>query len=1043
MAHPLEMDHTATGTRTPPGLEFFTSFSQPTIINLTPRTFTANASTPPINFDLLSFQSRFNCNPNYTKPELFATSNPVVLADSLLKTIETHLASDQTEWSLSPGARKETVDNIARDMFTRFDSASEGNYPAMDEALTLASHHTSLRLQEKNLSVTEWGKLDRTWELLNSVHKVTQRNAMADFLGITAGFDGIDLPPKELSARAERVQQVLEVTDGQRHDVLADASKPRQTRVCVGEDAAARYVALQLAASIPGDLPENGKIKLQGLLEEPVQFIEADPDEVLNRTVEILGRALPGDERFILTSQQVLGGALIIDEKEGSELTAQPIDIIPQENSHGVNHFVFDDRPKKHDHGPSRLNKWEKALVVAVIGAIILVAAADILSQDSTHAAPNTVPTENIIQVGPGCSLINAINSANQNISVGGCAAGVPDNQGTDRIKVPAGTIQFVTENNPNNALPGATSSMIIQGVDSTSTIIKRSPLATKQFRALFIANGGNLTLQDISLNVFQLQPGAVDTTGGTLFVQTGGTLILKGIVEINNSVASYGGAIFVNQGGILESTGATFSHNTAIVDGGAIDNLSGTVNIRNSNFSNNTANFVGGSIKSVGTAVVDGSTFYSGTAGIGAGIAASGVLTLTNSTLINGIATQGGGVANLGSNAYLKGNFINGNNATENGGGVYNTATNGTSMTIEKNTITANTARFLGGGIANYGALTLKYSTISGNSGPTYSEGGGLANAAGPFGTVLVDITGSTFSGNSAERGGALFLQANTGPANITNSTLSGNNAYSEGGAVRGESPRSLATFINTTVYSNTASAGSASSFALVSGQGVTDKFFNTIIANSTGDLNCSGASTIITVGGNLSNDASCGLTDPSDKNDTNPLLGPLQNNGGNTDTHMPAPNSPAIGTGLPISNDGSITAPSNDQRGAPRPGPDNLFTSGAVESDGQLSTPTLTLTPSLTPSSTPTNTPTNTPTSTETNTPTSTSTNTPTLTSTNTPTGTSTSTSTATTTRTLTATGTPTKTPTGTSTTTATSTKTPSPSPTPIKIYLPKIMR
>lgn len=50
-----------------------------------------------------------------------------------------------------------------------------------------------------------------------------------------------------------------------------------------------------------------------------------------------------------------------------------------------------------------------------------------------------------------------------------------------------------------------------------------------------------------------------------------------------------------------------------------------------------------------------------------------------------------------------------------------------------------------------------------------------------------------------------------------------------------------------------------------------------------------------------NLESGSTCGLTMPHDMKNTNPLLGPLQNNGGATFTMAPLPGSPAVNTGNP----------------------------------------------------------------------------------------------------------------------------------------------
>jgi hypothetical protein len=95
-----------------------------------------------------------------------------------------------------------------------------------------------------------------------------------------------------------------------------------------------------------------------------------------------------------------------------------------------------------------------------------------------------------------------------------------------------------------------------------------------------------------------------------------------------------------------------------------------------------------------------------------------------------------------------------------------------------------------------------------------------------------------------------------------------------------------------------------------------------NTIIANNVdvfgNSANC--GAPVSSVGHNLSSDGTCGLSGPGDRNNTNPLLGPLANNGGFTMTHALPRNSPAVDTGT------NTGCPSTDQRGIARPQIGNL---------------------------------------------------------------------------------------------------------------------
>jgi hypothetical protein len=97
-----------------------------------------------------------------------------------------------------------------------------------------------------------------------------------------------------------------------------------------------------------------------------------------------------------------------------------------------------------------------------------------------------------------------------------------------------------------------------------------------------------------------------------------------------------------------------------------------------------------------------------------------------------------------------------------------------------------------------------------------------------------------------------------------------------------------------------------------------------NTIVADNPLGGDCDGM--IASGGHNLSSDNTCGLSAAGDMMNTNPLLGPLEDNGGPTLTHLPLPHSPAINNG---DNNG---CPTTDQRGIVRP-QKGICDIGAVE--------------------------------------------------------------------------------------------------------------
>jgi len=193
----------------------------------------------------------------------------------------------------------------------------------------------------------------------------------------------------------------------------------------------------------------------------------------------------------------------------------------------------------------------------------------------------------------------------------------------------------------------------------------------------------------------------------------------------------------------------------------------------------------------------------------------------------------------------------------------------------------------------------------------------------------------------------------------------------------------------------------------------GAVASFGNTIFKASASGNFFNNGGTMTSLGYNLSSDTGGGyLNGPGDQINTDPLLGPLQDNGGPTFTHALLPGSPAIDTGDP----NFTPPPLYDQRG---PGFNRMV-------NGRIDIGSFEVQVGGTPTPTPTSpTPTPTATSTATSTPTSTPTATATSTASSTPTSTPTATATST------ASLTPTATATGTASPTPTSTARPSPTP------------
>jgi hypothetical protein len=279
--------------------------------------------------------------------------------------------------------------------------------------------------------------------------------------------------------------------------------------------------------------------------------------------------------------------------------------------------------------------------------------------------------------------------------------------------------------------------------------------------------------------------------------------------------------------------------------------------------------------------------------------------LTINNSTVSRNVAVQGGGIGIVGgAGGRLNSVTISNSNVSDNsafqGGGIYEDAfrSGSTTLTINNCTISGNAAYSLRERPPDSGALGF---------------GGGIKT----FGRITIVISNSTLSGNWANLlGGGIFAEEGNRetPLTVNNSTLSGNSVSREeghGGGIYIEQCRL--------------------------------RIGNTILKSGPSGANIDGdriSLLVESLGHNLSNDNGGGvLTATGDHTNTDPRLGPLQNNGGPTLTHAPLMGSPAIDMGDP-----NFTSPPDyDQRGSGYPRVVNgRLDVGAIEAQATPPRPT-----------------------------------------------------------------------------------------------------
>lgn len=373
----------------------------------------------------------------------------------------------------------------------------------------------------------------------------------------------------------------------------------------------------------------------------------------------------------------------------------------------------------------------------------------------------------------------------------------------------------------------------------------------------------------------------------------------------------------------IVDSIEFSLPSPSTIALGSTLPNVNGLVSIAGPGAGALTVSGLGArrvfNVTSGATATISGLTVTEGREVEGAGIENNGTLTLQGVAVVGNVAVVEGGAStfptgagiNSGGPLTLVDSTVAGNSAIGSGGtsqngpeggGIHN---NGSTLVIAESTVSGNTAKAVagaggttnavGGGILNSsGTLIVERSTISGNSvsasgSTTFNTAQGAGIAGNNSLTTVMSIKGSTLTGNSAVATGKGTL-------------------ISEGGAMTVYGPSN--SIGSSTIAGNSAGIG-ANIFV-----GTVPTLRNTIVADPLGGgKSCSAA--LETGGYNLDDGTSCGFVEPTDKQNTDPMLSPagLADNGGPTPTIALLLGSPAIDQGL------SGPEETADQRGLPRP--------------------------------------------------------------------------------------------------------------------------
>ena len=440
----------------------------------------------------------------------------------------------------------------------------------------------------------------------------------------------------------------------------------------------------------------------------------------------------------------------------------------------------------------------------------------------------------------------------------------------------------------------------------------------------------GAVTISGLTIRDGSFTTDSGFATGGGGIVSNGGALTLDGVIVAGNAASisssmnselfsSGGGGIYIN-GFSLTLTNSTVSNNTLTLTGSSGGNGGGGIG------NDGGATVISGSTIT-GNTVTQNGTSSSATGDGGGGIYDDGGgLTLTNSTVSRNSDSidagqgydGGGGILENGARLTVTNSDIDGNTFTlssesgggSGGGGIYDEG--GSASTITSSSIDGNTTTITGapgrggdggGGLFNGGApFTITGSTIADNTG-TVSTAGGANGGGGVYDLDDTTYLNSTFSGNSltvnsggpGNGGGAIYTDGGTG--SVSDVTIAGNSINAPGGAIFDQS--GTYTLKNSILAGNGGSP--AENCALGTQSGNTPKFTS--------------------AGFNLESASTCGLNAVGDLTNTDPILAPLQNNGGPTPTQALSAGSPAVDAGSCTDVAGNLLG--TDQRGIARPQP------------------------------------------------------------------------------------------------------------------------
>ena len=500
------------------------------------------------------------------------------------------------------------------------------------------------------------------------------------------------------------------------------------------------------------------------------------------------------------------------------------------------------------------------------------------------------------IMLNGGCSLRDAIQSANTDASVNGCATG----NGDDTISMLASSIVTLSAIDPAGdmvaGLPTITSNLTIQGNGSTITRDEQAPgfriftvgnNATFELNNVTITNGvgtgaaieasnaelikisnstisnhsagmvnGSPSNSNIGLNIadtdLELIESTVTNNSGTnnvgIFVESGNVTITESLVTHNNASSSSAG-LYVAYGSLTMSQ-ADISHNIASFGSGASLYNASSVSITQSQINENTGSSSGLYVYQAESAgaltltilnshVNQNEGDYSGLYLYAGSLTETSTATINNVTISKNISASSAGVDLIGDllNVFATDLVVSQNRGGDDEfSGV--SISGGAMVNLENLELINNTPQT--GATANRSGLTVKESTLTlNNSNISNNSAQRISSAIYMTSYSNVQVTNTKIINNSMVDGHSGIhapVHVDNSILTLTNVTLDGNISTKDGGAIHADNGSSLT--INGSTISDNFSPNAYGGGALYLGYGTITSISNsTLSGNRAGD--------------------------------------------------------------------------------------------------------------------------------------------------------------------------------------------------------------